>query len=362
MSGNEIVGILPELPKEDLNNILVHTEAFWARLKEKTLFITGGTGFFGMWLSESFAWANDQFGLQAKLIILTRSPDAFRNRARWLTANPAVRLYQGDMDSFAFPEEDISYVIHAATESQAAGINAPLQFIRNVNGTKRVLDLCVARQVERILFTSSGAIYGSQPATLRHIPEEYEGAPSTTDVRSAYGQSKRASEFLCTVYAKDYGFKALIARCFAFVGPFLPLESNYAIGNFIRDALSDKPIHISGDGTPCRSYLYGADLAIWLWTILFNGTSCYPYNVGSEEEITIAGLAKEVARVLSPRTSIHVSGRTELGKKGERYVPLTLRARSGLGLVVNTELPDAILRTATWYSNYFSRRISKDNI
>ncbi len=335
------------LDRQDLDHVLEHTAGLWEPLRGRRLFISGGTAFFGVWLVESFLRANDRLGLQAKALVLSRNPGAFLGKAPHLAGQPALDFLQGDMGTFPFPRGEFACVIHGATEPEA-GLEPLEIFERNIDGTRRLLEFARRAGVERFLFTSSGAVYGRQPADLTLVPEDYAGAPPTVEAASAYGQAKRVSEFLSVAYARRYGFTATIARCFAFVGPHLPLDANYAVGNFIRDALAGGPIRIRGDGTPRRSYLYAADLAIWLWTILLRGESCRPYNVGSEEDLSIADLARTVAAAIDPATTVEVAGRPDPSRPPERYVPSTRRAREELGLAARVALGEAIRRTATW--------------
>ncbi|MBI4454625.1 MAG: NAD-dependent epimerase/dehydratase family protein [Acidobacteria bacterium] len=188
------------------------------------------------------------------------------------------------------------------------------------------------------------------PSEMTHVPEDYLGAPDPMDFRSAYGERKRAAELLCVLYAKESGLQAKIARYFAFVGPYLPLDVHFAVGNFIRDGICAGPVEMNGDARPYRSYLYAADLAIWLWTILFRGNSCRPYNVGSEEDITISALARTVAGVFEPKVDVHRAKPALTGKPAERYVPLTQKAASELELQQRIALQEAIRRTIQWYS------------
>ena len=275
---------------EDLHHVLDHTRDLWEELRDGRIFVTGGTGFFGCWLLETFAFANSQLDLKAKLTALTRDPAAFRGKARHLSGHPSIDLWQGDVRDFKFPDGEFSHVVHAATTS-GAPVAAKEMMDTIVEGTRRVLDFAAGCNAQEFLLTSSGAVYGTQPPDLAAIPESYEGVPEEDDPKSVYGRGKRLAESLC----EKSGLDVKIARCFAFAGPHLPLDAHYAIGNFIRDALAGGPIRIGGDGTPLRSYLYAADLAIWLWTILFRGETNRPYNVGSGEAISIADLANLVA-------------------------------------------------------------------
>jgi dTDP-glucose 4,6-dehydratase len=193
-------------------------------------------------------------------------------------------------------------------------------------------------------------VYGRQPSDVTHISEEYGGAPDTLQASTAYAEGKRAAETLCAAYAAQYGVQSTIARCFAFVGPYLPLDIHFAVGNFIGDALRGGPVRVNGDGTPFRSYLYAADLAIWLWTVLFRGKAMRAYNVGSSEAVTIEQLARVVAGAVEPPAPVVVAQRAIAGNVVHRYVPAVRRAETELGLRQTIALADGIARTIGWHA------------
>ena len=335
----------------DLDHVLSHTSDLWEELRGRRIFITGATGFFGCWLLETFVWANEHLRLNAEATILTRNPQHLNERLPHL-ANCGLRVVVGDVRNFAFPSQEFSHIIHAATESSAE-LNATqpeLMFDTIVEGTRHCLDLAARNKASKFLFTSSGAVYGRQPANLTHIPEDFTGGPDPTDTNSAYGEGKRAAELLCALAAKRNITQPKIARCFAFVGPYMKLDAHFAIGNFIRDRIEDRPICVRGDGTAVRSYMYASDLMIWLWTILFRGESCRPYNVGSEQELSIAELAREVAGTgcTDKAASIQILGTPVPDAPVARYVPDIARAQQELGLRCSVPLHEAIERTVEW--------------
>ena len=337
---------------EDLDHVLAHTRDLWEEMRGKRIFITGGTGFFGCWLLESFAWANDKLDLNTEALVLSRSPEAFEKKAPHLYHHKAIQFHKGDIQDFAYPEGRFSHLIHGAVYQQPADEKASNLSMVNemLDGTKRVLDFCVQAKVKKMHLVSSGAVYGQAPSTLKKIPEAFSGAIDPTDSASAYHHVRRMMESLSVICAEENDFEAKIARCFSFIGPYLPLNGRFAVGDFIGDALFRKSVAIKGNGKPIRSYLYAADLAIWLWTILFKGESRRPYNVGSEIPATILELAEKIAGESGLPLNVHVSGKSLAGVAPDRYLPDTTRAQTELGLNQLINLESAIKKTLNWHN------------
>jgi dTDP-glucose 4,6-dehydratase len=339
----------PNPLRSDLDAIVSSMGELWEGLRGARVFVTGGTGFVGCWMLESLLHANAELGLDAKAVVLTRDPARFARKAPHLSNDHAVSLVTGDLRDFRAPSGTFTHVLHLATETNS-DLSAPRPsqlFDASVDGTRRVLEFAAASGVEQLLFTSSGAVYGSQPSDCARLSEDLGIAPAPENLDAAYGHGKRAAEFLCCAAHAEHGLAAKIARCFAFVGPYLPLRSGYAVGNFIDDALAKRAIRVSSDGSAVRSYLYAADLAAWLWAVLLRGEPARPYNVGSDRPISIAELARTVSRVLGP-VEVTIEGTTGDATRS-RYVPDTERARIELGVRESVTLEEAIERTARWH-------------
>lgn len=295
------------------------------------IFLTGGTGFFGKWLLKTLP-----AGFEAT--VLSRDPATF------LAAFPEFKRTEihficGDIRNFDLSNDYFDYVIHAATTAAHAIPDEELNSVI-LEGTQKILTM----NFGKMLYVSSGAVYGEQPPELECISEDYCGEPV-----NAYGRSKLMAEQLCL----ESGKPITIARCFAFVGPFLPLDAHFAIGNFIDDCLNNRPIIIKGDGMPLRSYLYATDLAEWLFAILNAGKVGRAYNVGSDQAISILQLAQRVRLIAGTDNQIEVlkPPKKELPPQKElppRYVPNILRAQSELGLNVKIGLDEAIKKTFDW--------------
>lgn len=301
-------------------------------LHHQQIFLTGGTGFFGKSILDQCRRGALS---DCTITILSRDPDAFRHACPQLVCLPNVRLVSGDVRTFSLPQARFDLIIHAATPIQALPPGEQRDII--LKGTEQVLRFARQCGAAKILFPSSGEVYGPPPPELEKIPETFPCRPVTE-----YGIAKHAAEHMLVAS----GMHTVIARCFAFTGPYLNRHIHFAIGNFIRDCLAGTDIIIRGDGTPYRSYLYADDLVDWLLALLDRGESARPYNVGSEAALTILELAHQVRATLGTSNDIHIIGTPDPARAPSRYIPLTERIRRELGVSEVISLPEAIRRSA----------------
>lgn len=322
-------------------------EQGWSFFLNKKIFITGGSGFIGKWLISALLDANQRMSLKCKIEILSRSPRQFGALLPEFALAKNVTLREGDVRSFEFPQGEFDIVVHGATDV-AAETTPSEAFSTCVEGAKRVLEFSRISGAQDFLLMSSGAVYGLHPSNQLGVSESYCGGPDPTLLSSAYGEGKRVAEWLSCAAAVETELKVKIARIYAQVGPYMPLDKHFAIGNFINDALANREIVIRGDGTPLRSYLYAADTAIWLWAMVVRGAAGRAWNVGGEERLSIAALAERVANLLGSKRGIKILTPRDPNKPVECYVPNVSRALSELRLPASLALDDAILRTADW--------------
>jgi nucleoside-diphosphate-sugar epimerase len=289
---------MKRLPVEDLEYIYQNTQDIWESFRGKSIFLTGGTGFFGKWLLESFIHVNEKLGLNAKIITLSRNPDLFKQEYPFYNEHKkSVRFVKGDVLTYDFKiDEEVQFIIHAATAaSDSLNKNNPLLMMDTITlGTRNILDFALTQPIEGFLFISSGAVYGKQPFDISHIQETDSFKIDINNSNAAYSEGKRIAEIYCSTYFEKYNVPIKIARCFAFVGPYLPLDTHFAIGNFLNNVIKNENIVIMGDGSTTRSYMYASDLSIAIWKILLIGNNNKPYNVGVDKAYSL----KEIAMML----------------------------------------------------------------
>ena len=264
-------------------------------LKDARIFITGGSGFFGKWLTATLKKVGIEFD------VLSRT---------------STGTVQGDVRSFCYPEKKYSDIIYMASESD---IRHTLEFAR----------IC---DCKRFTFLSSGAVYGSLVSPP--FSEETQPLPNTM-----YGSQKYHAEKLLSDYAEFYRFDYKIIRAFSFVGAYMPLGW-YTIGKFIKCVLENKPIRYYDIGA-IRSYMYIADLIIWILTIHLNGHGIY--NAGSEKSISIVELATLIGDMYNLK--VYEDNPPEKFEGILKYVPITTKAQKKLGLKEGVGLEEAIRRT-----------------
>lgn len=331
---------------QDVRELIAHSGINIEDLRGKRILITGGTGFFGVWMLSALIDIKSRLDGELEIFLLSRDPESFVNAFPASSFEEHASFIQGDVKDFHLTVRGITHIAHMATTSASetfAG-EAQINKLEMLSlGTKNLLSQC-DDSLESVLFTSSGVVYGA--SNEGPIDETVPTAVDAANPGSALGLGKLIAEYLVQHHAKAMDYKFTVARCFSFAGPYLPTNLHYAFGNFIQDALTGQKITVRGDGLDKRSFMYIGDSTAWLLRMLVQPMNRV-YNVGSERSTKVLELAQMVSTLAGRGHDIEVLGdECEVGNfRRSCYIPSTLRARSDYpGLAEWTSLEETILR------------------
>jgi nucleoside-diphosphate-sugar epimerase len=344
------------LPQEDLLEIS-STSNRLNSFNDKSFLITGGTGFIGKWLVASLNFLNTKNDANISITILTRDKKSFFDKHNDIKNVKNLYFVESDvknLDQFKYEGKEFDYIVIGANDAtydfslHAFNLTDTL-----INGTKKILDKFVSIKTQSILHLSSGAVYGDISDYQDGVKEVSRANFDISNIGSLYGLSKILVESVLNEFGKTNNIKIINARCFAFSGPYLPIDKHFAFGNFIKNALENKDIIISGDGSPVRSYLYPIDLVNFLFKLLNTKDDNVVVNVGSSEAITIKDLAYKIQNVLNVSKDVIIeTSNVNHPEKSNFYIPNINRANK-LGLIENISLQNSIIRTYDFYKKLY---------
>ena len=302
----------------------------------KTLLIIGGSGFFGNSILKYLSNSKSIKKKIKKIIIISRKKLEKFDYLKQLKKNYKVKKVNSDILKLKeLPAAD--YVIYAVIIKN---------FRKDYLAVKNYAHLALKyHKNSKILFTSSGAVYGMQPNNIKSFKENYLKYNKKMYFKKGYKKNysnfKLKSEKLFKELG-NFGVKVSIARCFAFVGEFLSLNSNFVIGNIIKNILEKKKIVLNANYIINRSYMYSDDLVKWLFKILVqSNTKCPVYNLGSNDKISI----QQIAKILAKRYNLNFELPKVRSKLTDNYIPNTDKAKKELNLEINETSLEAIQKT-----------------
>ena len=281
------------LYEKDLAGVCERVGDF-GRFRGARVLITGVTGMIGSCMADALTLLNEKQGLGMKLIGVSRNPA--RHAARF----PGVELVATDLADPAADVPEADVIVHAASNAHPAAFSAdPVgTMLGNLLGVHALLEQLRRHGNGRLLFVSTGEIYGDNPAIQDGFAETDFGRVDSMNPRSCYPESKRAAETLCASYVRQYGVDAVVARLSYVYGPTLSDANTRADAQFLRKALAGEDIVLKSPGAQVRSYTYVTDAIAGLLTLLLRGQTGEAYNVASRlGTVSIRGYAETLARL-----------------------------------------------------------------
>lgn len=315
------------LYQEEIKNIVKNISL--GVLSGKSIVITGARGLIGSELIDSIMYANNHYELHCKIYAVVRNLAAAKKRFHKYKYSDYFSLLEANINSDEIMiQENIDYFIHGASNTHPLYYAAkPIETIlTNTLGTNNTLKFAVDHNCEKYIYLSSVEIYGENKGDRERFTEDYCGYIDCNTLRAGYPESKRTGEALCQAYMKQYGAQCIIARIARCYGPGLLAEDSKALSQFLKNGVAGKDIILKSEGTQCFSYVYAADVASGIITLLDRGVNGEAYNiVGKNSDITL----KELSELIADKADSKVIFEMPVTKEQEGYSKVTKAIMDG---------------------------------
>lgn len=291
----------------------------WDNLSNKTVIITGASGFLAAYMVETLLYLNETRQLNIQVLAVVRNRQGYVSRFAHHLARPDLVCIEQDICTPLQIDRKIDFIIHAASQaSPKFYASDPVGTLgANVFGTAHMLDLARQCRAKSFLYFSSAEVYG-EPSHVPTAETDY-GYIDPLSVRSCYAESKRMGENMCVSWHHQYGVPAKIVRPFHTYGPGMRLDDGRVYADFVADVVNARDIILKSDGLARRSFCYLAEATAGFWMVLLKGANAQAYNIGNPQgDISIRDLAAMVAGLYpEKRISVKLEQRIEL----EEYLP-----------------------------------------
>ena len=337
--------------EKDTKRILKVTKSLWINNNNKTFFLTGCTGFFGIWILNVFDKAIKKYKLNLKVYVLTRNKQIKKNYIYNLYDNKKIKFITGDVRNFNFPKviKKLDFCVHGATTRAEETFKKQSYDLKKkiiLEGTERVLKFSKLKKCKNFFYLSSGSVYKNLNKNFKLLEKSKTHTTKKITNKdndiSVLGKSKIYAEKMVKNYCKKNKISFSIGRYFTFVGPYMPMKIHYAIGNFLIAKLLKKEIKLNSSGKSVRSYMYISDCIIYFFFILFNQKSGTIYNIGSDEKISILELSRLINKILPGKVDININNKNN---SKSFYVPSTKKLKKSFPGFAYINLKDAIKKT-----------------
>lgn len=348
-----------DLIKSDVQEAVSHELNKLEKLKNKSIYISGASGFVGKWILETINYLNDHHQFNIKVHASSRTIQEQALKFPHIFKQKNIHSYSLDIKNLMEIPSECTYVLHlAASPDNREHVSDPIRIMNDITlGGYKLLEATTRLdELQNVVMFSSGQVYGKQPHDHQHISEDqfFPFNPATSS--ASYGEAKRLLETMSISYKSFFKIPLTILRPFAFIGPYQSLTRPWAINNFMRDCTLSQPIRILGDQSTMRSYMYPSEMSLWTLVALANPqTSQSMFNLGSSDAFDLKSIAEIVERTFAKNNGIiQAPQNSQIDLEKSKFIPAIAKIEHTFQLKLKIGTQKAIEKSIQWFQLHSS--------